>query len=65
MLPNKFEEQIIMIYITEKNEEKLKAAITALTNYCKDNGTQANIYKSPKKLMQNYNSSLFSKKLFN
>ena len=65
MLPNKFEEQIIMIYITEKNEEKLKAAIAALTNYCKDNGTQANIYKSPKKLMQNYNPSLFSKKLFN
>lgn len=54
LLPNKFQERIIRIYITSKNEKKIAAAQQALINFCKENGTAPSLYKSEKKVQKTY-----------
>lgn len=49
LLSNRFEEMIIRIYVTSKDEKKISAAQQALINFCKAKGSEASLYKSAKK----------------
>ena len=51
LLPNKFQESIIRIYVTRKDQDLINAAQQALINYCSEKGTGAPLlYKSDKKV---------------
>ena len=54
LLPNKFQERIIRVYITSKDEKKISSAQQALINFCKENGTAPSLYKSAKKVQKTY-----------
>jgi HD superfamily phosphohydrolase len=49
LLPNKYQENIIRVYLTTNNRQKLNSAQQALINYCKEIKTAPILYKSEKK----------------
>lgn len=51
LLPHKFQEKIIRVYVTTNDEKKISAAQHALINYCKDKcgNDEPILYKSEKK----------------
>ena len=49
LLPHKYQENIIRVYLTTNNRQKLNSAQQALINYCKEIKTAPILYKSEKK----------------
>ena len=71
LLPKKFQEKIIRVYVTSNDEKKISSAQQALINYCKEKcGSEPTLYKSAKQFQTNnelFNSKnfeSFSKQLF-